>query len=118
MHLRRADRAQEPDDIRLRCELGKSQHDTRIGSLVVLDDQFDLLAEDTTGLVDGGERKLRAVLRPKPLLGRWTCHRHAHSDLGRRGLGPGAANNKWCCDTGGSQPGRKVASRQFHAILP
>ena len=42
----------------LRGEFGECQHDAGIGGLVVLDDQFELLAEHAAGLVDGLEREL------------------------------------------------------------
>ena len=58
---------------RLRGELGERQHDAGIGGLIVLDDQFDLLAEDAAGLVDRFQRKLgalcahsRRIRRPDP----------------------------------------------------
>ena len=70
----------------LRGQFGKRQHDAGIGGLIVLDDQFDLLAEHAAGLVDRGERELGAVLRPKALLGRGPRHRHAHADLDGRAL--------------------------------
>ena len=45
MSLRRPDLAQEGDDVRLHGELGEGEHGTGIGRLVVLGDEFDLLAK-------------------------------------------------------------------------
>ena len=69
LNLGRADRAEKRDDIRLRGELGKGQHDAGVGGLVVFDHELDLLAEDAAGLVHGCQRELGAVLRPETLLG-------------------------------------------------
>ena len=52
VHLGRTDRSQEGDDVRLGGELRERQHDSGIGGLIVLDDQFDLLAENASGFVD------------------------------------------------------------------
>jgi hypothetical protein len=105
------------DDVVLGGQLRERQHDARIGGLVVLDHQFDLLAEHAAGLVDRAERELGAVLRPKALLGGGTCDRHAHADLDGRTLGPGAADNIRCGNTDG-QSGREIASRELHSFLP
>ena len=51
-------------------------------------DEFDLLAEHAAGLVDRRQRELGAVLRPQPLLGCRTRHRHAHADLDGGALRP------------------------------
>ena len=61
-HLCRANRTEECDDVRLRGQLRKRQHDARIGGLVILDNEFDLLAKHAAGLVDRRERKLGAIL--------------------------------------------------------
>jgi len=109
-HLGRADRTEERDDVRLRGQLRKRQHDARIGGLVVFDNQLDLLAEYAAGLVDRRERKLGAVLRPKTLLGSRSRNRHAHADLDGRSLRPRAADNVGGGNTNG-QTSRKIASR-------
>ena len=117
MDLGRADRAEEADDIRLRGQLGERQHDAGIGGLIVLDDEFDLLAEHAAGLVDGRERELGAVLRPKPLLGRGTRDRHAHADLDGGALRAARCDDVRCGNTG-RDARREIASRQFHSFLP
>ena len=101
----------------LRGQFRERQHDAGIGGLVVFDDEFDLLAEHAAGLVDGCERKLGAVLRPKPLLGRGPRHRHAHADFDGGALRPRAGDDVGCCNTG-CDAGREIASRKLHSFLP
>ena len=81
MHLGRTDRAEEADDVGLGGELGERQHDAGIGGLIVLDDQFELLAEHAAGLVDGFERELRALDGVSAGFGGGTGDRRAHADL-------------------------------------
>lgn len=58
VHLRRADRSEKCDDVRLRGQLREGQNHAGVGSLVVFGNQFDLLAENTARLVDGLQRQL------------------------------------------------------------
>ncbi len=117
MDLGRADRAEKGDDVGLRGELGERQHDAGIGGLIVLDDQFGLLAEHAAGLVDGVERKLGALDRVSPGFGGRSGHRRAHADLDRGALRPGATDDMGCGNTG-SDANREIASRKFHPFLP
>ena len=81
--LRRADRADEGDDVGLRGELREGEHGARIGRLVVLGDEFDLFAEHAAGFVDPVERDLRAGQRIFAVVrGRAGDGQH-HADLDR-----------------------------------
>ena len=117
MDLGRTDRTKETDDVGLRGQLGERQHDAGIGGLIVLDHEFDLLAEHAAGLVDGRERQLGAVLRPKPLLGCGTRDRDAHADLDRGRLRIGARDDIRRRNTGRDARG-EFTSRQSHSNPP
>ena len=117
VHLGRADRAEEADDVGLRRQLGERQHDAGIGGLVVLDDQFELLAEHAAGLVDGFERELGALDGVSAGFGGRAGDRRAHADLDGGALRPCAADDVGCSNTG-SDTGREIASRKLHSILP
>ena len=58
--LRRPDRAEEGDNVRLRRELGEGEHGAGIGRLVVLGDEFDLFSQNAARFVHSIERDLGA----------------------------------------------------------
>ena len=48
MSLRRPDLPYEGDEVRLRSELGESEHRAWVGRLVVLGDEFNLFSQDAS----------------------------------------------------------------------
>ncbi|MGY4374021.1 hypothetical protein ACVWZ3_001660 [Bradyrhizobium sp. i1.3.6] len=117
VHLGRTDRAEEPDDVGLRGELGESEHDAGIGGLVVLDDQLALLSQDTAGFVHSFERELGALDGVTAGFSGWTGDGRAHADLDGGALRMRALDEVWRGNAG-SNSGREVASRQSHSFLP
>ena len=86
VHLRRADRTEESDDVVLCGELREGEHPARIGRLVVLGDEFDLFAEHPARLVDAIERDLGAGERIFAGFGGGPRDGNDHADLQRRAL--------------------------------
>ncbi len=117
MDLGRADRTEEADDVGLRRQLGEGQHDAGIGGLVVLDDQFELLAEHAALLVDRLQRQLGAAGGVFAGFRRRAGDRRAHADLDGRALRPCTSDDVGCGNTG-SDAGREIASGKLHLSLP
>ena len=117
VHLGRTDRAEEGHDVRLGCEFGECQHDARIGGLIVFDDQFELLAENTASLVDGFERELRSLDGISAGFGGRTGYGRTHANLDGGALCLCTANDVGCGNTG-NDTGREIASRKLHQSLP
>ena len=92
--LRRADRAEEGDDVGLRGELGEGEHRARIGRLIVLGDEFDLFSEHAARLVDAIERDLRAGQRVFAAVGGGAGDGQHHADLDRIVRGAGDAGER------------------------
>ena len=108
MSLRRPDLANKGDDVRLRGELGESEHRARIGRLVVFGDEFNRFAEHAAGFVDPLERDLGARQRIFAAVRAWAGNRHHHADLDR--VAARASD--------GGERGRRQARREPHVYGP
>jgi len=117
MHLRRTDRAEEGDDVRLRGELGEGEHRAGVGRLVVFLDDLDLLAHDAAGLVDPLQRQLRADGGVFAGLGRRSGDRNDHADLDGRPLRVRAAQDRGHGYARGKSR-REMTPCEIHPDLP
>ena len=101
MILRRADRAEEGDNVGLSGELREGEHRARIGRLVVLGDEFNLFSQHAPRLIDAFERDFGAGQRVFAAVGGRAGDGQHHANLDRFVRSAGDAGKRRRRQTGG-----------------